>query len=97
MRITLEATDILALLSKHFGRDISPEQVDFRLDPLEIEVSGVDPVQPAPAPAPVQLHNKPNVRGYSEQVIEDDGESLEDTLKRAREIESIARRGNYVR
>ena len=97
MRITLEATDILALLSKHFGRDISPEQVDFRLDPLEIEVSGVDPVPAAPQQVPVQLHAKPNVRGYSEQTIEDDGESLEETLKKAREIESIARRGSYVR
>ena len=97
MRITLEATDILALLSKHFGRDISPEQVDFRLEPLEIEVSGVDPVPAAASVPPVSLHAKPNVRGYSEQTIEDDGESMEETLKKAREIESIARRGSYVR
>lgn len=97
MRITLEAADILALLSKHFGREINPAQVDFRLDPLEIEVSGVDPVPAATQVPPVQLHAKPNVRGYSEQTVEDDGESMEETLKKAREIESIARRGSYVR
>jgi hypothetical protein len=90
MRITLEASDILALLSKHFGKTIQPAQVDFRLDPLEIEVSGVDPVTP-PAQQPTPVHRS------AERVVEDEGESMEDTLKRAREIESIARRGNYVR
>lgn len=91
MRITLEASDILALLSKHFGKTLQPSQVDFRLDPLEIEVSGVDPVTP-----PAQPQQTPVYRS-AERVVEDEGESMEETLKRAREIESIAKRGNYVR
>jgi hypothetical protein len=92
MRVTLEASDILAILGAHFGRELDPAQVDFRLDPLEIEVSGVMP-RSAEIETPADRDPAPARATPQRYEVEDRGESMADTLRRAREIELEMRRG----
>lgn len=49
MRLILEKTEIVAVLSKHFEAALDPDKVIIRTDPFEIEVCGL-PLADAPPP-----------------------------------------------
>lgn len=77
MRLILEKSDVVKILSKHFGTTLSEENVVVRPDPLEIEVSSISELDFDDAPAPViaSAHQPREARRAA--VIETVGDSVD--------------------
>jgi hypothetical protein len=58
MKLTLEKSDLISILEKHFDVKLKAENVVVRPDPLEIEVSGI-PLVEVDAPRPSNVVELP--------------------------------------
>lgn len=98
MRVTLEWTDMLKILSKHLGRELDESNVSVRTEPFEIEVCGIDGMEdlrPAPAVTyPAGVRAMPDTSPENDEIVTDqvtrprgDSADIFTTLQQAREIE----------
>lgn len=102
MRIVMEWSDVLRMLSNHLGRELDEGNVTISTEPFEIEVRGIGGIEDlkSASPRPAQVMPDPvsteeTTEGVS-RTRGGGGEDIYSTLQQAKEIERELKRMNRV-